>query len=121
MSKIYVAEYSGLAGTDQGDSVPLLALPPLAEYTVIVSAGSSGAPQAFQPQTKFIEVSTDTTCSIAVGIFPGTVGTGSATLSNQRLNANERVLRRISNQPQSVVNGANIPFVPQGIFTTANA
>ena len=120
MSKIYVAEYPGLANTDQSDSVPILALPPTVEYTVIVSAGSSGAAQPFQPSTKFIEVSADTTCSIAIGGFPGVLGTGSAGLSNQRLNVNDRVIRRVPFQPQSVTAGASVATTAYCIFTTAN-
>lgn len=120
MAKIYVSEYPGLANTDQSDSVAILAMPPTVEYSVIVSAGSSGAAQAFQPSTKFIEVSCDTTCSIAIGGFPGTLGTGSAGLTNQRLNANERVIRRVPFQPQSVIGGANVVSTAYAIFTTSN-
>lgn len=122
MSKIYVAEYPGLANTDQSDSVAILALPPSIEYTVIVSAASSGAAQPFLPSTKFIEVSTDTTCSIAIGGFPGTLGTGSAGLSNQRLNANDRVIRRIPFQQSTFAQGnaTGILTTAYGIFTTAN-
>ena len=42
MSKIYVAEYPGLANAATGDggSVAILAVPPTVEYTVIVSATS---------------------------------------------------------------------------------
>ncbi len=120
MAKIYVAEYPGLANTDQSDSVAILTLPPTVEYTVIVSAGSSGAAQPFQLSTKFIEVSTDTTCSIAIGGFPGVVGTGSAGLSNQRLQTNERVIRRVPFQPQSVTAGANVASTAYAIFTTSN-
>jgi hypothetical protein len=121
MSKIYVAEYSGLATTDQSDSVAILALPPTVEYTVIVSAGSSGSAQSIQPSTKFVEISCDTTCSIAIGVFPGTLGTGSAGLSNQRLNANDRVIRRVPYQQQSTGPGVyNTITTPYGVFTTAN-
>lgn len=117
MAKIYVAEYPGLATTDQSDSVPILALPPTAEYTVIVSAGSSGAAQPIQATTKFIEVSTDTTCSIAVAPFAG----GAAGLSNQRLNANERVIRRVPFQQQSFGPGVYPTLTTAySVFTTAN-
>jgi len=116
MSKIYVAEYPGLAATDQSDSVPILALPPTVEYTVIVSAGSSGAAQPIQPSTKFIEVSTDTTCSIAVGPVGGSAG-----LSNQRLQANERIIRRVPFTQQTAGPGTyNVLTTAQFIFTTAN-
>jgi len=117
MSVIYVAEYPGLATTDQSDSVPILALPPTVEYTVIVSAGISRSPQPIQASTKFVEISCDTTCSIAVGpTIGGTVG-----LTNQRLNANERVIRRIPFQQQS--SGAGVYqtlTTAYSVFTTAN-
>jgi hypothetical protein len=117
MAKIYVAEYPGLAATDQSDSVPILALPPTVEYTVIVSAGSSGAAQPIQSSTKFIEVSTDTTCSIAIG----PTLSGSAGLTNQRLNVNERVIRRVPYQQQSSGPGVyNTLTTAYSIFTTAN-
>jgi hypothetical protein len=121
MSLVYVAEYPGLASTDQSDSVAILALPPTVEYTIIVSAGSSGAAQPLKPTTKFVEISCDTTCSISIGGFPGTVGTGSALLTNQRLNANERVIRRVPYQQQS--SGAGVygtVTTAYGVFTTAN-
>lgn len=120
MSQIFVSEYPGLANTDQSDSVPILAMPPTVEYSIIVSAASSGAAKPFQPSTKFVEISCDTTCSIAVGQFPGTIGTGSAGLTNQRLNANERVIRRVPFQPQSVTAGASVVTTAYCVFTTAN-
>ncbi len=115
MSKIYVAEFPGLAATDQSDSVNILPVPASVEYTVIVSAGSSGAAQPFLPTTKFIEVSTDTTASIAIGLFPGVIGTGSAKLTNCRLSPNERILRGVPFS-QPTVNGSS----QYAIFTTAN-
>lgn len=121
MSLVYVAEYAGLATTDQSDSVAILTLPPTVEYTVIVSAGSSGAAQPIQATTKFIEFSCDTTCSIAVGGFQGSIGTGSAGLNNQRLNANERVIRRVPFQQQSRGPGVyGTVTTAYGVFTTAN-
>lgn len=118
MSTIYVAEYAGLATTDQSDSVAILALPPIVEYTVIVSAGISGPPQPFNAATKYIEVSTDTTCSIAIGPFVG----GTVALTNQRLNSNDRVIRRIPFNQQSQGPGSRGTLTTAyGIFTTANA
>jgi len=117
MAQIYVAEYPGLATTDQSDSVAILALPPTAEYTVIVSAGSSRSAQPIQATTKFVEISCDTTCSISVG---PTVS-GSAGITNQRLNANERVIRRVPFQQQSTGPGVYPTLTTAySIFTTAN-
>ncbi len=118
MSQIFVAEYPGLATTDQSDSVAILALPPTAEYTVIVSAGISRSAQPLQSTTKFVEISCDTTCSIAIG----PTASGTATLTNQRLNANERVIRRVPFQQQSLGAGVYPTLTTAySIFTTANA
>lgn len=121
MAKVYVAEFVDLARMTQGDSAPVIALPPTVEYSVIVSAAVSGAAQPILPTTKFIGLSCDTTCSVAIGGFPGTLGTGTALLTNMRLNANERVLVAVPNSPQ--YGGAStIPqiFRPQCVFTTSN-
>ena len=124
MSKIYVAEYPGLANAATGDggSVAILAVPPTVEYTVIVSAASSGPPQPFAQSTAFVEISCDTTCSIAFGLFPGVIGTGSAGLTNCRLEANERIIRSVPRNPANTAprGGLNITNSPYGVFTTAN-
>lgn len=116
MSKIYVSEFANLAGTDQGDSVPLLAVPALASYTVVVSAGVSQG-QNLQPGTKFVELSTDTTASFRIDTAAG----GSCTLTDCRLNANERIIRRvIYNQQPAGGYGASVLATAFAIFTTAN-
>ena len=122
MSKIYVCEVPGLAATQANEgAVAVMPVPSTTEYSVIVSAASSGAAQPFLPTTAFIEVSADTTCSIAIGLFPGVLGTGSAALTNRRLNANDRITLRVPSSPQ--YGGAStIPqtFPQYAIFTTAN-
>jgi hypothetical protein len=123
MSKIYVTEYSGLAGSSQGGTdVPIFAVPALAEYSVIVSAASSGAAAPFNPATKFIEVSTDTTCSIVIGLFPGVIGTGVAGVGNCRLQSNDRIVRRVpQTQPQQMTGNPYLATPSYyAIFTTAN-
>ncbi len=110
MAKIYVAEYPGLATTDQSDSVAILALPPTVEYTLIVSAGVSQAAQSLQATTKFIEVSTDTTCSITIA----PTSAPACPLTAQRLQTNERVVRRVPFQPQNLRTG-----ISGGVLTTA--
>ena len=122
MSKIYVCEVVDVAQMSQSDSTSILPAPSNAEYSVIVSAASSGAAQPFLPTTRFIEVSCDTTCSIAVGQFPGVIGTGSAGLTNRRLNTNERITLRVPFYPPQTAPGAgpsrnNVAYC---IFTTAN-
>ncbi len=102
MSKIYVAEYPGLGATDQSDSVPLLVVPPLAEQNVVVSSTAVNLANAFGPNTKWVEVSTDTTCSISWGPL-ATITT--ATTTNCRLAPNERILRRV---PQGQSYGVSV-------------
>ena len=121
MSKIYVCEVVDVSQMSQSDSTPILPVPSNAEYTVIVSAGSSGAAQPFLPTTRFIEVSTDTTCSIAIGQFPGVVGTGSALLTNRRLNSNDRITLRVPyGSVQTAPQGGPVVNTTYCIFTTAN-
>jgi hypothetical protein len=117
MSTIYVAEYAGLAQCEQSDSVTIFALPPSVEYTVIVSAGSSGAANPIRPDTKYVEISTDTTCSIAIGPTSG----GSALLTNQRLAPNERIVRRVPYQrPSDARNIYGVLTTAYSVFSTAN-
>ena len=121
MSKIYVCEVVDVAQMSQSDSTPILPTPSNAEYTVIVSAGVSGAAQPFLPSTRFIEVSTDTTCSIAIGQFPGVVGTGTAALTNRRLQSNDRITLRVPyGSVQTAPQGGPVVNQPYCIFTTAN-
>ncbi len=110
MSKIYVAEFGGLSG-DKSDVIAL-PVPPIAEQNVTVSAGNSQITTAFNPLTKYIEISTDTTCSIAIG----PMGATTASLINCRLQPNERIVRRI---PFNITTTAN-QQVLYGICTTAN-
>lgn len=115
MSKIYVAEFPELAGTQAPEgAVPIFAVPSLAEYSILVSAGSSGGP-ALQPTTKWVELSADTTASFVIGTSGVTAGLG-----NTRLNANERIVRRVQYQPQSVVPGVTQAVTTLAVFTTAN-
>ena len=122
MSQIFVCEAPSLGATVANEgAVAVMPAPSTAEYNVIVSAGSSGPPQPIAPTTAFLEVSCDTTCSIAIGLYPGVIGTGSAKLTNRRLNANDRILLRVPSSP--TYGGAST--IPQtapvyGIFTTAN-
>ena len=122
MSQIFVAEYPGLAQLEQGDSAVIMPAPPTVEYNVIVSGASSGAATPFQPSTRFIEVSCDTTCSIAIGPFPGVIGTGSAGVTNKRLAPNERTIIGVPRFPtQTAPPGGGSPVPSRfAIFTTAN-
>jgi len=98
MATLRVAEYPGLGQIDQSGSVAILPVPPTIEQSVTVSASGViiGAP--FQPTTKFVELCTDTTCSIAFGIFSA-LTTATVTTGNGRLNANERIIRAVPSTP----------------------
>lgn len=117
MSLLYVNEFVGLARNDQGDSVNILQIPPLASYTIVVSAGSSGGP-AINPLTQYVEVSTDTTCSFRLD----TAGGAGAQLTDARLAPNEKLVRRVIYQPQTRGPGAGNPILSTAYFlyTTAN-
>lgn len=93
MTKLYVAEFTGLAATAQSDSVPILTVPPTLEQAVAISTATSAGSNGFQPSTTFVEISSDVVCSIAFGT---TLSTAIATVNNCRLNANERIIRRVA-------------------------
>jgi hypothetical protein len=116
MANIYVSEFAGLANTDMGDSVPILSLPALASYTVAVSGAISGATPTINPKTKFIEISTDTTCSFKVA--PTTAP--AAALTDCRLVANERIIRRVQFQGQDGPNAGSVLVTSYSVFTTSN-
>jgi hypothetical protein len=85
MSTLYIAEYEKLLVDAHGDVVLAPKAPPLVEQTVAIGLSSASAANPFTTRTRFIQVSTDTTCSIAFGPNP------TATTGNQRLAANEKV------------------------------
>jgi hypothetical protein len=113
MATLRVAEFAGLGRTDQSDSTTILPVPPTVEQSVTVSASGVVIGQPFQLTTKFVELCTDTTCSIQFGIFSA-LTTATVTTGNGRLNANERVIRAVPNTPPgSTRNGNAEPTVVQ--------
>lgn len=88
MATLYIAEFPGLAETDQGDSIDQVPVAPTVEQTLAIGA-TSVASSAFQATTKVVEISTDSVCSIAWGTTPV------ATAANCRLAAGERIRRRV--------------------------
>lgn len=88
MTKLYVSEYTGL-GSAFGGAVPILPAP-IAEQVVDYTAGSTQS-VAFQTATRFIVVSADSICSIHLGYPPNI-----ALTTQYRLNANERVILRVT-------------------------
>lgn len=76
---VYIAEFESLPNI-AGGQPQIASLPPLTEQTRSVS-GTSAQSSAFSAKTRFIQVHTDSICSIAVGASP------TATTSNMRLPA----------------------------------
>lgn len=88
MAVLYVAEFHSIApvnnpGASAFASTPIAFMPPSMEQTVPISS-SSATSNPFAATTRFIRVSTDTTCSIAIG-----TNNPAATTSNARLAANQ--------------------------------
>lgn len=109
MATLRIAEFPGLCRTDQSDSVPILSMPPSVEQSVVVSASGVVITNPFRADTKFVELCTDTTCSIAFGIF-ASLTTATVTTGNGRMNANERLIRAVPNVPPgSTRNNAPAP------------
>ena len=117
MSKIYVSEFSDLAGTQALEgAVPIFPVPPLAFYSVVVSAGVSQG-QTLNANTRWVELSTDTTASFRIDTSGGT-----ATLNDTRLAVNERIVRRVGYQQQPVTQGGFVgTLTTLAVYTTANA
>jgi hypothetical protein len=105
MPTLRIAEFAGLGRTGQGDSTTILPFP-TTEQSVVVSASGVIIGNPFQPTTQFVELCTDTTCSIAFGVF-GSLTTGTVTTGNGRLNANERLIRAVPNTPPGSTRGGN--------------
>ncbi len=80
MPTLYIAEFANI-GRDQGQGVQLTPLAPLTEQTVTIG-GSSAQSAAFNADTNFVRLCSDSVCSIAVGPNP------TATVANLRLPAN---------------------------------
>ena len=118
MTQIYVSEFSELAATQAPEgAVALLAVPPIASYVVIVSAGVSKG-QTLSPLTKWVELCTDTTASFRIDTSGGT-----CTLTDTRLAVNERLIRRVNYQAQPVLGGYGASvgtLTTLALYTTAN-
>jgi len=97
MTLLYIAEYAGLAASG-GDSPPAtVPAPPLVVQTPISTAGAATFSAAFNAQTKFVEVSADTVCSIK---FSPSTAQVAATVNDIRLAAGERKLFGVPYNPQ---------------------
>jgi hypothetical protein len=88
MTKVYVAEFAGLAATAQGDSVAVVAVPPLNE--TVLDTGSGETHFTLGATTVFIELSADGIASFVSG--PAAV----ATTANARITTVDRILRRVN-------------------------
>ena len=119
MSVLLVSEFSGLGGGPSVDGqIAILPVPPTLETQVTVSA-SGVVFGPFQPTTQFVELCAQTTCSVAFGLYSA-LTTATVTTGNGRINANERVVRRVPGFNQ--YGGAStIPqtFAPYGLVVIA--
>lgn len=85
MASLYVAEFDRLASAASTVlDAPVFPYPPLAEQKVTFT-GTAGASAAFSTATRFIQISSDGICSVAVGDNP------TATTSNTRLVAGQLI------------------------------
>ena len=69
MATLYVTEFAGVGGDNQGATVGVLAQPPVAEQTVAIGGGSL-ASAAFNALTTFVRLHSDVICSVEFGAAP---------------------------------------------------
>ena len=117
---LLIREFPQLAATPSGDGiVPVFLEPPIMESIVNVT-GTPSLFGPFQSTTQFVELCAQTTCSILFGLT-GSLTTAQMTTGDGRLNANDRVIRRIPFSANHLsgfpVRGA--PNGPQGGITNS--
>jgi hypothetical protein len=119
MPTLHIAEYPGLAATVANEgAVPILPVPPTTEQVIALLNTMTAIPVPFQPTTAWVELCTDTTCSIVFGPYAtlSTIATLTSSSGQGRLNANERIIRRIPFSPTYVNIPQNSPAsVPYGL------
>jgi len=109
MAFLYIAEYAGMAASLSDSPPAIVPVPPLVVQAPIANAGAAVNSLPFNAQTRFVEVSTDSVCSIKFSPASAPV---SATTSDIRLAANERKL-------VGVPNGAGVgPYLVSAILNT---
>jgi hypothetical protein len=81
MATLYVDEFATLEYVN-GVPVPIAPMPPVATQTVAISGSSTPSTNGFGAATRYIRVTTDSICSIAIGTTPV------ATTAKTRMNAN---------------------------------
>lgn len=81
MAVLYVTEFAAYVAMNDTKEGQMRGLPPVAEQTVAIGAGSV-ASAAFNAATKCVRVMSDAVCSVAVGAAPVAAAT------NMRLAAN---------------------------------
>lgn len=75
MAVLYITEFAQLAPQPVGQTGQVAMQPPLAEQTVSLSS-TSAASNAFNSQTRFVRLHTDTICAVEFGTSPTAVGSG---------------------------------------------
>lgn len=88
MSMLYITEY--LQGTELpvGELMQCPMEPPIAEQKIDFTSGAATS-AAFNVQTTFVRIETDSTCSLVFGLTPV------ATTSNQRWKADQTEFRGV--------------------------
>ena len=88
MTTLYINEFTAPTRINDTD-IAVFAAPPVAEQTVAIGVGSVQS-AAFNATTNYVEIETDSICSITFGANP------TATAASMRLAANDRILRRVT-------------------------
>lgn len=113
MPTLHIAEFASLGASPSGDgAVDVFIVPPLNEQVISLLNTMTAIPIPFNPLTNWIELCTDSTCSVVFGPYAtlSTIATLTSSSGQGRINANERVRRRIPTSP--VWGGAS--SIPQG-------
>lgn len=98
-SKLYITEYAQVAVDSLNRSVLCGQEPPLAEQVVDYSAGAA-ASTAFNADTRFVRIHTDSICSVLFGTAP------TATTSTGRMVAGQTEFRGVDPTKGSPAQGA---------------
>lgn len=91
MAVLYITELDTLGNPNEGGNAQIARMAPIAEQTLAIG-GSSAASSAFNKQTRFVRLETDTTCAIAFGNAP-TAQTASGTATGSSATGTARLFQ----------------------------
>jgi hypothetical protein len=100
MSYLLIREFPELAAGQDPGGQPLAVLEPATLETQVTVSSIPVLFGPLQPTTKWVELCAQTTASILFGPS-ATLTSNSITTGNGRLNANDRVIRRVTFSPAS--------------------